>query len=69
MINFSILPLSFMLQLAAAALGLFMPMFTLLRKAILSIFFFLRPMPLRAASGPSGLARGAKLKGCWGRLK
>ena len=35
-INFFILPLSFMLQLAAAAPGLFMPLFMLLLKIILS---------------------------------
>ncbi len=35
MINFFILPLSFMLQLAAAAPGLFMPLFMLLLKMIL----------------------------------
>ena len=34
-INFFILPLSFMLQLAAAAPGLFMPLFMLLLKMIL----------------------------------
>ena len=34
-INFFILPLSFMLQLAAAAPGLFMPLFMLLLKMLL----------------------------------